>query len=191
MSTATTPTSSSPTALETRPRPWGFLLIQGIAMVIIGAILLWAPAKTQVETYTLLVALLGIYWIVSGVLDLVHMFTDHTGWGWKLFMGLISIAAGSWIVAYPVAAAVALPRIFVLVLGVWGLVQGIIALVMAFKGGGWGMGALGVIGIIFGVILMANYMAPGMGLSLIWVASIWALIGGLFMIVRAFQQRSA
>jgi len=160
-------------------------------MVIIGAILLWAPAKNQVETYTLLVALLGIYWIVSGVLDLVHMFTDHTGWGWKLFMGLISIAAGSWIVAYPVAAAVALPRIFVLVLGVWGLIQGIIALVMAFKGGGWGMGALGVIGIIFGVILMANYMAPGMGLSLIWVASIWALIGGLFMIVRAFQQRSA
>jgi uncharacterized membrane protein HdeD (DUF308 family) len=160
-------------------------------MVIIGAILLWAPAKDRIETYLLLVTLLGIYWIISGVLDLVHMFTDHTGWGWKLFMGLISIAAGMYIVAYPVAAAVALPKIFVLVLGVWGLVQGTVALIMAFKGGGWGLGALGVIGIVFGLILMVNYLAPGMGLSLIWVASIWALVAGVFMIVRAFQQRSA
>ncbi len=191
MTAATAPTSSSPTALETRPRPWGFLLIQGIAMVIIGAILLWAPAKDRIETYLLLVNLLGIYWIVAGVLDLVHMFTDHSAWGWKLFMGLISIAAGTYIVAYPVAAAVALPKIYVLFLGVWGLVQGTVALIMAFKGGGWGMGALGVIGIIFGGILIANYTAPGMGLTLIWVAAIWALVGGFFMIVRAFQQRKA
>lgn len=189
--TAATAPSSSPTALETRPRPWGFLLIQGIAMVIIGAILLWAPAKTSADTYLLLVNLLGIYWIVSGVLDLVHMFTDHSGWGWKLFMGLISIAAGTYIVAYPVAAAVALPRAFVLILGVWGLIQGTVALIMAFKGGGWGMGALGVIGIIFGLILMGSYMMPGMGLTLLWVASIWALVAGVFMIFRAFQQRSA
>ena len=130
--------SDSPTALETQARPWGFLLIQGIVMVLIGAILLWAPGKAKVETYQLMVMLLGIYWIVAGVLDLVHMFTDHTGWGWKLFMGLVSIIAGMYIVAYPVAAGVALPKIFTLVLGIWGLVQGTVALVLAFKGGGWG-----------------------------------------------------
>jgi uncharacterized membrane protein HdeD (DUF308 family) len=189
MTTATV--SESPTALESRPRPWGFLLIQGIAMVIIGAILLWAPAKNAANTYVLLVSLLGIYWIVSGVLDLVHMFTDHSGWGWKLFMGLVSIIAGFYIVAYPIAAAVVLPRVFVLVLGIWGVIQGIIALVLAFKGGGWGLGALGVIGIIFGGILIANYANLGSGLALIWVAAIWALVGGIFMIVRAFQQRNA
>jgi uncharacterized membrane protein HdeD (DUF308 family) len=189
MTTAAAP--ASPTALESKPRPWGFLLIQGIAMVIIGAILLWAPAKTSVDTYLLLVNLLGIYWIISGVLDLVHMFTDHTGWGWKLFMGLISIAAGVYIVAYPVAAAVVLPRVFVLVLGVWALIQGTIALILAFKGGGWGLGALGVIGIVFGGILIANYGNLGSGLALVWAAAIWAFIGGFFVIVRAFQQRNS
>jgi uncharacterized membrane protein HdeD (DUF308 family) len=189
MTTATAP--ASPTALESKPRPWGFLLIQGIAMVILGAILLWAPSKTAADTYVLLVTLLGIYWIVSGVLDLVHMFTDHTGWGWKLFMGLVSIIAGTYIVAYPVAAAVVLPRVFVLVLGIWGVIQGIIALVLAFKGGGWGLGALGVIGIIFGAILIANWSNLGSGLALVWVAAIWALIGGIVLIVRAFQQRNA
>jgi uncharacterized membrane protein HdeD (DUF308 family) len=188
MTTATAP--ASPTALESNARPWGFLLIQGIALVIIGAILLWAPAKTAAQSWVLLVTLLGIYWIVSGVLDLVHMFTDHTGWGWKLFMGLVSILAGFYIVAYPVAAAVVLPRVFVLVLGIWGLIQGIIALIMAFKGGGWGLGALGVIGIIFGGILIANYTVAGAGLAMIWTAAVWAFIAGIFMIVRAFQQRS-
>jgi len=183
--------SSSPTALQSNARPWGFLLIQGIAMVIIGAILLWAPAKDRIETYLLLVNLLGIYWIIGGVLDLVHMFTDHTGWGWKLFMGLVSIIAGFYVVSYPVAAGVALPRIFVLILGIWGLMQGTIALIMSFKGGGWGMGALGVIGIIFGLILIGDYMSLGSGLAMIWAAAIWAFVGGFFVIFRAFQQRKA
>jgi uncharacterized membrane protein HdeD (DUF308 family) len=186
----TAPASASPMALESKGRPWGFLLIQGIALIIIGGILLWAPAKTSANTVLLLVTLLGIYWIVSGVLDLVHMFSDHTGWGWKLFMGLISILAGVYIVAYPVAAAVVLPQLFVLILGIWGLIQGIMSLILAFRGGGWGLGALGVIGIIFGGILIANYGVPGMGLTMIWVAAVWALVAGVFLIVRAFQQRN-
>ncbi len=186
-----TTASASPTALESKARPWGFLLIQGICMVLIGAILLWAPAKTKVDTYQILVALLGIYWIIAGVLDLVHMFTDHTGWGWKLFMGLISIIAGIYIVTYPIAAGIALPKIFVLILGIWGLIQGTVALVLAFKGGGWGLGVLGVIGIVFGIILIANYAVPGMGLAMIWVAALWAFIAGFFVIYRAFQQRKA
>lgn len=181
---------ASPMALESSRRPWGFLLIQGIALVIIGGILLWSPAKAAVEAYQLLVVLLGIYWIITGVLDLVHMFQDHRGWGWKLFMGLLGILAGIYIVAYPVAAAVVLPRVFMLVLGLWGLVQGTLALIMAFRGGGWGLGILGVIGIIFGAILVANYGMPGTGLTMIWVAAVWALMAGIFLIVRAIQERS-
>ena len=182
-------TASSATAMESKARPWGFLLIQGIVLVFIGGVLLWSPAKTKVETYTLLVALLGLYWVIGGILDLVHMFTDHSGWGWKLFMGLISILAGGYILMYPIAAAVALPKIFVLVLGIWGLIQGIVALMLAFKGGGWGLGILGVVGIFFGLILIGNYTMPGMGLTFLWVAAIWAVIAGIIMIVQAFRQR--
>jgi uncharacterized membrane protein HdeD (DUF308 family) len=69
--------------------------------------------------------------------------------------------------------------------------QGIVSLVLAFKGGGWGLGILGVIGIVFGLILIFNYSAPGMGLTLVWVAAVWAFIGGFFVIYRAFQQRKA
>jgi uncharacterized membrane protein HdeD (DUF308 family) len=158
--------------------------------MIIGAILLWAPAKTATQTYQILIVLLGIYWIIDGVLDLVHMFSDHTGWGWKLFMGIIGILAGIYIVSYPVAAAVALPRVFVLVLGIWGLIQGLMALLLAFRGGGWGLGALGIVGIIFGILLIANYTAPGIGLSLLWAAAFFALLAGIYLIFRAIQQRN-
>lgn len=184
-------TADSATAMETTARPWGFLLIEGFMLVIIGAILLWAPAKTQVNTFLILVNLLGIYWIVRGVLDLVHMFTDHTGWGWKLIMGLISIIAGTYIVSYPIAAAVVLPQVFVLILGIWAFLQGIVALILAFRGGGWGVGILGVIGIVFGIILMVNYGVPGMGLAMIWAAAVWAFVGGIMLIFQAFRQRSA
>jgi uncharacterized membrane protein HdeD (DUF308 family) len=184
-------TASEATVLPTKQRPWWLNLVLGISLIIIGAVMLWAPAKTALETYMLLVSLLGIYWLIWGIMELVYMFIDHTGWGWKLFMGIISVLAGSSILMYPVAAAVVLPRTFVLILGFWALMQGIMMLFMAFKGGGWAAGILAVVSIVLGIILMGSYLRLGSGLAMIWAASIWALIGGAVMVVRAFQQRKA
>jgi hypothetical protein len=71
------------------------------------------------------------------------------------------------------------------------LMYGIILLIMAFQGGGWGAGILGVLGIIFGFALMANYYVVGMGLAMLWTAAVFAFFGGFFMIFQAFKQRSA
>jgi uncharacterized membrane protein HdeD (DUF308 family) len=49
----------------------------------------------------------------------------------------------------------------------------------------------GVIGIVFAIILIANYAVPGMGLAMLWTAALWAFIGGFFVIYRAFQKRKA
>lgn len=177
--------------MESKPRPWWLTLVGGILAIIIGAILLWAPAKTKVDTYFILVAILGLYWMIEGFIDIISIFTDRTAWGWKLFIGIIGILAGGYILMYPVASALALPRTFVLVLGIWGLIQGIVLLILAFQGGGWGAGIAGVLGIIFGGILIANYAAPGTGLALLWLAAVAALVIGVVMIVMAFRQRSA
>lgn len=183
---------SSATAVQTQPgRPWWLTLISGILATIIGAVLLWSPAKTKVDTYMLLVTFLGIWWMVQGIFDIIAIFIDSSMWGWKLFIGIVSILAGFYILSYPIASAIALPKIFVLVLGIWGLMYGIILLIMAFQGGGWGAGILGVLGIIFGIALMANYYVPGMGLSMLWTAAVFAFFGGIVMIFQAFRQRSA
>jgi uncharacterized membrane protein HdeD (DUF308 family) len=184
-------TAGTGSMMQNTGRPWWLVLIDGFALVIIGGILLWGGLLQKVQTYQLLVTLLGLWWIIRGIMDLVSMFVDHHQWGWKLFIGIVSIVAGSYILAYPIVSAIALPRIFVFVLGFWGLVNGIILLVMAFQGGGWGAGILGVLEIIIGIVLMANYAAPGMGLAFLWAAAVFAVIGGIVMIVRAFQVRKA
>ena len=163
----------------------------GITVFVLGAVLLWAPAKDKVDAYQFIIAFLGFYWLIGGIMEIVSLFVDRTAWGWKLFMGIISIVAGSYVLMYPVAAGVALPRIFVLILGLWGLMQGILLLFLAFKGGGWGAGIMGVVAIIFGLILMGEYGNIGSGLAMIWAAAIWGVIGGLLMIVQAFRQRKA
>jgi uncharacterized membrane protein HdeD (DUF308 family) len=84
-----------------------------------------------------------------------------------------------------------LPQLFVLILGLWGLVKGLMLLFLAFKGGGWAAGIMGVITIIFGGILVANYGVPGWGLALVWTGAVFAFIGGFFMIYMAFKQRKA
>ncbi len=82
---------------ETLPVPWWLVLIQGIAGVIIGLLLLINPLKTTV----FLVQFLGIYWFVSGIFGIVSIFLDKSMWGWKLFAGLLGIFAGVLILQHP------------------------------------------------------------------------------------------
>jgi uncharacterized membrane protein HdeD (DUF308 family) len=183
-------TTAAAVQVQTKQRPWWLTLISGILATVIGATLLWGGLGTKVQTYMLLVTFLGIWWMVQGIFDIIGIFIDHSMWGWKLFIGIVSLMAGYYIVSYPIVSAIALPKIFVLVLGIWGLMYGVILLIMAFQGGGWGAGILGVLGIIFGIALMANYYVLGMGLAMLWTAALFAFFGGIAMIVQAFRQRA-
>jgi len=171
---------------ETKQHPWWLTLMGGLLNVIIGILLLTAPVKTVV----LLVVALGIYWLISGIFMLVGMFMDHTAWGWKLFVGLLSTLAGILVLRYPLLSALEVPRILILLIGIQGLIVGVVMLILAFQGGGWGAGILGILSIIFGLVLMFNYWKLGSVVIFVWVAAIFALIGGIGQIIQAFQQRS-
>src|SRR5512139_4327616 len=97
------------TAMETKQRPWWLLLIGGILAVIVGALLLFTGPIDAARTWVVLIQVLGIWWLISGIFDIVYMFIDHTAWGWKLFIGIVSILAGTYILRYPLASAVVLP----------------------------------------------------------------------------------
>ena len=171
---------------DTQKHPWWLLLMGGILNVIIGLLLLTTPVKTVL----LLVLALGLYWLISGAFILVGMFVDHSAWGWKLFSGLLSILAGFIILRHPLAGALVIPEILILLLGIQGLITGMVMLVLAFKGGGWGIFILGALSVIFGLILMFNFWNPGMVVAFVWVVAVFALVGGIIQIVQAFQQRA-
>jgi uncharacterized membrane protein HdeD (DUF308 family) len=172
-------------AFETKQYPWWLLLMGGILNIIVGILLLTNPLKTVLA----LAWVLGLYWLIQGIFILVGMFLDHTAWGWKLFTGILGILAGIVVMRHPVASAVTIPMILVLLLGIQGLIVGIISLVMAFKGGGWGAGILGAISIVFGLILVLNFANLGTVAAFVWVVAIFALVGGVVQIVQAFRQR--
>jgi uncharacterized membrane protein HdeD (DUF308 family) len=104
-------------------------------------------------------------------------------------MGVLGILAGIVVMRHPIASALAIPSIMVLLLGIQGFVAGIVSLVMAFRGGGWGAGILGGLSVLFGLILMANYASLGTVLTFIWVVAILAIIGGIAEIVLALRLR--
>jgi uncharacterized membrane protein HdeD (DUF308 family) len=170
---------------ETRQNPWWLLLLGGILNIIVGILLLTNPGKTTLA----LVWVLGLYWLIQGIFFISGMFLDHSAWGWKLFSGILGIIAGILVMRHPIASTLVIPQIAVLLLGIQGLISGAVMLVMAFKGGGWGMGILGVISIIFGIILILAFGELGTALVFIWVVGIFALVGGIVQIFQAFRQR--
>ncbi len=99
------------TAAQTKQRPWWLTLVLGIAAIIVGGLLLWGSLVTKVQTYLLLVEVLGIWWLVDGIFDIVSLFVDRTAWAWKLFIGIVSIIAGGYILMYPVLVAAQLPQL--------------------------------------------------------------------------------
>ncbi len=187
-----TATATKAAAVPAQPqRPWWLTLSMGIAAIVVGALLLWGNLVTKLEVYSLLIYVLGFWWLADGIFDIVSLFIDHTQWGWKLFIGVVSIIAGSYVIMHPVIAGIELPQILVLVLGIWGVIKGGIMFFMAFKGGGGAYAIIGIFAFFFGLILIVAYSMPGVGLTAVWAAALFGLLGGFFLIYRALKQRKA
>ena len=169
---------------QTKQTPWWLLLIGGIASIILGILLLTSPVKTT----NALVLVLAIWWIIQGIFTIIGMFLDHSAWLWKLIIGLLGIVVGVMILRNPIASTFALPAALILLLGIQGIIGGVLALIMGFKGGGLGSIILGILGIVFGVVLVLNWTSPAMILSLVWVAGIFLVVGGVIQIVKAFMR---
>ena len=168
---------------EERLVPWWVVLIEGIAAIIIGIFLLINPRVTTV----VLIQFLGIYWFIVGIIDIVRIFMDSTMWGWKLFSGIIGILAGIAIIQYPLWSSLLVPTVLVWVFGFFGIIIGVIGLIQAFQGAGWGAGILGILSILFGLLLIFNAFVAS--LTLPFIFGILAIVGGLAALVMAFQMR--
>lgn len=169
---------------ETRRIPWWMLLIEGIALVILGILWLASPGMTSV----VVVFMLGFYWLIGGLFKIVSIFLDHSMWGWKLFAGILGILAGILVIQHPLWSTAIVGATLIILLGIQGLIYGGISLFQAFKGAGWGVGILGALSILFGLVLLFNVWVSV--ISLPWVLGIFAIIGGIATIVMAFRQKS-
>ena len=175
-----TDVAASPTAIE-RAYPWWALLIQGIAAVVIGGLLIARPASTTL----VLVVFLGWWWLISGIFDIISLFWNRAQWGWKLVSGILGIIVGGFIIGAPLIGAASLLAAYALILGIGGVVYGVVDIVKAFQGAGWGRGVLGFFSVIFGLIIAFNLVPAAAALP--WVFGIFGVAFGIAAIVMSFQ----
>jgi uncharacterized membrane protein HdeD (DUF308 family) len=157
--------------------------VEGIIVALLGLVLLVAPGASLV----FLVWLLGIYLVIAGIFRIVGIFLDSSSWGWKLAAAILCLVAGLAILSNPLWSTTLASTWLVILVGFLAMLQGAAGLVVAFQGGGWGMGALSVLGILFGLFLVIN---PLIGVAtLTFVLAIVMLIGGVGAVIQAFRMR--
>jgi uncharacterized membrane protein HdeD (DUF308 family) len=172
--------------VDRRPNLWWVVLLEGIALIIVGILLF---TNTDQTLFTL-VMFVGIWCFISGIFDIVSLFVDRTHWGWKLASGILGILAGIAIIRNPLWATLLVPATLTWVLGIFGIFIGVFALIRAFGGAGWGIGILGVVSIVLGLITVSSSLGVAVATAIV-AGAIWAIIGGIMAVVYAFRLRSA
>ena len=165
---------------------WWVFLLQGVAGIILGLMLLTDPGATLV----VLVTFLGFYWLFIGVMALVRVFVDRSvPWIWSLLIGVVGIFAGLVVLHHPLLAALTVPTVIVIVLGVEGLIMGVLDIIGGFTGGGIGSFLLGVVNFIIGLLLLGAPLMAALAVPLVF--GVLLLIQGIVLIVLALRVRTA
>ncbi len=105
-------------------RVWSILL--GIIAIFVGVIVL----RNIWETVVVIAVILGVYWIISGIVDFIMAVgdKDYPQRGFTIFLGIVQVIAGIIIVAWPAESVTALTWL----LGLWFVILGVIGIVLAF-----------------------------------------------------------
>src|SRR5215470_6995865 len=179
--------SRTATAISEQGFPWWVVLVEGIFALIFGILLITAPGSTSV----FLVTVLGFYWLIRGIFSIIEIFIPNTGthWGWLLFMGILGIVAGMVVLRNLVYATALVGTFIIVFLAVDGLIMGIMGLIRAFTGAGWGPGILGVLTIIIAILLFININGAVQVLPV--VIGAFLIVGGIVAIFFSFRIRRA
>jgi uncharacterized membrane protein HdeD (DUF308 family) len=170
---------------------WGFVLLRGIALLILGVLLLYKPGITVL----LLVQFLGAYFFVDGIFTVVKSIIGREfieGWGWGVFVGILEVVGGIIVFARPIASAVLTVGFLVYFIAFFAMFFGFLGIITGIRlrkeiKGEWSMILGGLIAVIFGILLILNPEASTS--TFIIIKGVFAVIGGVALIFHAFKLR--
>lgn len=158
-------------------------LLGGLTAAIFGIIFI----IRQDEALNVVVLLLGLWWLIQGAFMLFSVFIDNADWGWKVFVGILGLAAGLIVLANTDEAADFLGGAFAVILGIIGLLIGVAAVFGAFRGGGFGSLVFGVVSGLIGLLFILN--AQFSFSLLVTLFGIMLLLDGVAAIYLAIRVR--
>lgn len=106
---------------------WGWKLVMGIIGILAGAFLFNEVLRGATTLAYVTAIMIGVMGLFYGILGVVRGFQGG-GWG-AILLGVISALFGFFILANPLASAMAVPAVF----GVLAIFGGISALFLAFR----------------------------------------------------------
>jgi uncharacterized membrane protein HdeD (DUF308 family) len=174
--------SASSEAVEVK---WGWILVLGIALVVLGLVAL----GNMLFFTNLSMVLLGILLLIGGIVFLIAGFAD--GFWWMLInilVGIVLLIAGIWLIGNPTLGAIT----FTFVLALYWIVAGILKIVHGIFGPGPGKGwqlFIGIVDLVLGLVIYANWPISGTWLIGLFIG-IDLILSGIGWIVLSFAARS-
>jgi uncharacterized membrane protein HdeD (DUF308 family) len=176
-----------PNVIELAER-WWVPALRGLAAIAFGVATFVVPGLTLFFLITLFAA----YAVVDGIINLAMAVRGRRAgraWGWLVFEGLVSIAAGVLAFLWPGITAI----VFLFVIAAWAVVTGVAEIAAAIRlrkqiRNEWFLGFAGVLSVALGVLL---FLFPGAGAlaMVIWIG-VYAILFGVTMLALAFKLRS-
>ena len=162
----------------------------GIVTVIAGLFFIFFP----IAALSTLVYIFGLFALVAGAValigGLVNLFQKQKGSWLLLGEGVLAIAAGILVFAWPQITAF----VFLWVIAAWAVIVGVVEMVEAwqarkFEAGAWLLGAAGAFTVIFGIALFLVPTASVLAIS--WLLGVYLLARGFVQIGYGASLKSA
>ena len=171
---------------------WWLALLRGVAVLVLGIMMMSRPGMTVV----LLIQFMGAYWLVDGIFTIINSIRGRAAvadWGWGMFVGILSVIAGTIVFSRPLAAAMLTTTFVVYFIAIAALVSGVSSIVTGVRlrreiTKEWSMILSGLLYLGFGLLLLGRPLVSAA--SLVWLLGIFATVGGIGMIVVSFRIRS-
>jgi uncharacterized membrane protein HdeD (DUF308 family) len=167
---------------------WKFFLIEGIVLLILGAIAVVVPpvATVAVELFV------GWLILLSGVLGLVMTFQTRSspGFGWSLLSAVLGIAVGGVLVIWPLPGVISLTVMLTFFLTLEGVASIMYALAHRRESSSrWELMLVsGIVDLILAALILAGL--PGTAAWAIGlIVGINLLFGGVALVAMALQAR--
>ena len=182
---------SPATAAEFRAhlkKEWGWIALRGVAGIIFGILAISWP----LATIWALAIMWGVFALVDGASALAggwNMHKQGSRWWPYLLFGVIGLAAGIITLIWPAITAFVL----VYVIGFWALFGGISQIAAAVRlrkeiQGEWLLGLVGVIGILFGLLILFRPIPEGI-MAIALFVGFYAIATGVIYLMLAFRVR--
>ena len=160
---------------------WIWLVVLGIALIVLGTIMLGFPVVATLATVTVLATLI----LVGGVAEAIGAFwcREWSGFFLELLSGILGIVVGLMLLGNPIEGGITLTILLSSFLFVGGIFRTVAALSHRFDGWGWVL-LSGVIDIALGLMIWRQLPMSGLtvigllvGISTLFHGVSWLMLG--------------